>query len=155
MAQSDWQHHAFNCSNQKETYFKKLRSVFSVHKEPLHLIVGKNSVFKRWQDLKGKRVNIGNPGSGHHGTMEVLMAAHGMSASAFGQISELDSTAHAQALCDCKIDALVYTFGVPNAGVFLVTDGCDGSILNLKGKVERGLVKSNPYHAFAEIPRQT
>ena len=83
------------------------------------------------------------------------MAAHGMSASAFGQISELDSTAHGQALCDGQIDALVYTFGVPNAGVSLVTDGCDGRILDLNGKVERGLVKSNPYYAFAEIPRQT
>ena len=83
------------------------------------------------------------------------MAAHGMSAGAFGQISELDSTAHAQALCDCKIDALVYTFGVQNAGVSLVTVGCDGSIRNLNGKVERGLVKSNPYHSFAVVPRQT
>ena len=83
------------------------------------------------------------------------MAAHGMSASAFGQISELDSTAHGQALCDGRINALVYTFGVPNAGVSLVTDGCDGRILNLNGKVERGLVKSTPYYAFAEIPRQT
>ena len=144
MAQSDWQYHAFNCSNQKVTCFKKLRSVFSVHNEPLHLIVGKDSGIKRWQDLKGKRVNIGNPGSGHRGTMEVLMAAHGMSASAFGQISELDSTAHGQALCDGQIDALVYTIGVPNAGVSLVTDGCDGRILNLNGKVERSLVKSNP-----------
>ena len=72
------------------------------------------------------------------------MAAHGMSASAFGQISELDSTAHGQALCDGQIDALVYTIGVPNAGVSLVTDGRDGRILNLNGKVERSLVKSNP-----------
>jgi len=155
MAQSDWQHHAFNCSNPKVTCFKKLRSVFSIHNEPLHLIVGKDSGIKRWQDLMGKRVNIGNPGSGHRGTMEVLMAAHGMSASAFGQISELDSTAHGQALCDGTIDALVYTIGVPNAGVSLVTDGCDGRILNLNGKVERNLVKSNPYYAFAKIPRLT
>ena len=155
MGQSDWQHHAFNCSNQKVTCFKKLHSVFSVHNEPLHLIVCKDSGIKRWQDLKGKRVKIGNPGSGHRGTMEVLMAAHGMSASAFGQISELDSTAHGQALCDGQIDALVYTIGVPNAGVSLVTDGCDGRILNLNGNAERRLLKSNPYYAFAEIPRQT
>ena len=100
MAQLDWQHHAFNCSNQKVKYFKKLCSVFSVHNEPPHLIVGKNSLFKRRHDLKGKRVNIGNPSFGHHGTMEVLMAAHGMSASAFGKISELDSTVYGQALCD-------------------------------------------------------
>ena len=50
---------------------------------------------------------------------------------------------------------MVCTFGVPNAVVSLVTDGFDGRILNLNGKVERGLVKSNPCYAFAEIPRQT
>ena len=100
IAQSDFQHHAFNCSDQKVKHFKQLRSVYSVHNEPLHLIVGKISVFKRWQDFKSKRVNIDDPGSGHHGTMEILMAAHRMSASAFGQISELDSTPHWQALCD-------------------------------------------------------
>ena len=77
MAQLDWQHHVFNCRNQKVKYFKKLRSVFSVHNESPRLIVGKISLFKRWQDLNDKRVNIGNPSFGHHGTMEVLMAAHG------------------------------------------------------------------------------
>ena len=50
---------------------------------------------------------------------------------------------------------MVYTFGVPNAGIALVTEGCDGRILNLNRKVERGLVKSSTYCAFAEIPRQT
>ena len=100
MAQSDWQHHAINCSNQKVKYFKKLRSVHSVHNEPLHLLVGKNSGFKSWQDFKGKHVNIDDPGSGHHGTMEILLAAHRMSASAFGQISEFDFMAHGQALFD-------------------------------------------------------
>ena len=99
MAQLDCQHHAFNCSNQKVKYFMTRRSVFSVHNEPPHLMVGK-FFFKRWQDFQGKRVNIGNPSFGHHGTMEVLMAAHGMSASAFGQIRELDSTMSGQALCD-------------------------------------------------------
>ena len=100
MAQSDRQHHAINCSNQKVKYFKKLSSVHSVHNEPLHLLVGKNSGFKSWQDFKGKHVNIDDPGSGHHGTMEILLAAHRMSASAFGQISEFDFMAHGQALFD-------------------------------------------------------
>ena len=50
---------------------------------------------------------------------------------------------------------MVCTFGVPNADVSLVTDGFDSRIQNLNGKVERGLVKTDPCYAFAEIPRQT
>ncbi|MCZ6496459.1 MAG: TAXI family TRAP transporter solute-binding subunit, partial [Alphaproteobacteria bacterium] len=78
VAQSDWQYHAYNGSSKyKGKAFKKLRAVFSVHPEPYHIIVGKNSGIKSWADLKGKRFNIGNPGSGQRGTTEVLMAKYG------------------------------------------------------------------------------
>ena len=84
VAQSDWQFHAYNGSSKFEgKQFDKLRSVFSVHPEPFHILVGKDSGINSWADLKGKRVNIGNPGSGQRGTMEVLMAAHGTSVDDF------------------------------------------------------------------------
>ena len=37
----------------------------------------KKAKVKDFQGLKGKVVNIGNPGSGQRGTMEVLMEAKG------------------------------------------------------------------------------
>ncbi len=155
VAQSDWQYHAYNCSSKKAPCYKKLRSVFSVHPEPFHIIVGKNSGIKGWGDLKGKRVNIGNPGSGQRGTMEVLMAAHGTKTGDFAQATELTSTEQSKALCDGKIDAYGYTVGVPNAGVSIATDGCDAKIINLNTKVEAKLVNANPYYAFATIPKGT
>ena len=155
VAQSDWQYHAVNCSSKKVTCNKNLRAVFSVHPEPFHIIVGKDSGINSWDDLKGKRVNIGNPGSGQRGTMEVLMAAHGTKASDFAQATELTSTEQSKALCDGKIDAYGYTVGVPNAGVAVATDGCDARIINLNSSVEKKLVDDNPYYAFATIPKGT
>jgi TRAP transporter TAXI family solute receptor len=155
VAQSDWQHHAYNCSSKKVTCYKKLRAVFSVHPEPFHIIVSKDSGIEGWDDLKGKRVNIGNPGSGQRGTMEVLLAAHGTKTSDFAQATELTSTEQSKALCDGKIDAYGYTVGVPNSGVAVATDGCDARIINLNGDVEKGLVEKNPYYAFATIPKGT
>ncbi len=155
VAQSDWQYHAVNCSSEKVTCNKNLRAVFSVHPEPFHIIVGKESGINSWGDLKGKRVNIGNPGSGQRGTMEVLMAAHGTKASDFAQATELTSTEQSKALCDGKIDAYGYTVGVPNAGVAVATDGCDARIINLDSSVEKKLVNDNPYYAFATIPKGT
>ena len=74
VAQSDWQYHAYNGSSKwKGKQYSKLRAVFSVHPEPFQLIAGKGSGINSWEDLKGKVVNIGNPGSGQRGTMEVLM----------------------------------------------------------------------------------
>ncbi|MBL22794.1 MAG: C4-dicarboxylate ABC transporter substrate-binding protein [Rhodospirillaceae bacterium] len=155
VAQSDWQYHAVNCSSKKVTCFKKLRAVFSVHPEPFHIITGKDAGISGWGDLKGKRINIGNPGSGQRGTMEVLMAAHGTKTSDFAQATELTSTEQSKALCDGKIDAYGYTVGVPNAGVAVATDGCGAKIINLASDVEKGLVKKNPYYAFATIPQGT
>jgi TRAP transporter TAXI family solute receptor len=155
VAQSDWQYHAYNCSSDKVVCFEKLRAVFSVHPEPFHIIVGADSGIESWDDLKGKRVNIGNPGSGQRGTMEVLMAAHGITTDAFAQATELTSTEQSQALCDGRIDAYGYTVGVPNAGVAVATDGCGARIINLNGPVEQKLVEENPYYAFATIPEGT
>ena len=156
VAQSDWQFHAYNGSSKyKGKAFKKLRAVFSVHPEPYHIIVGKGSGIKSWADLKGKRFNIGNPGSGQRGTTEVLMDKYGTKKSDFKIATELTSTEQSKALCDGKIDAYGYTVGVPNAGVSVATDGCGARIINLKTSVEKGLVSNNPFYAFATIPKGT
>jgi TRAP transporter TAXI family solute receptor len=156
VAQSDWQYHAYNGSSKfKGKAFKKLRAVFSVHPEPYHIIVGKGSGIKSWSDLKGKRFNIGNPGSGQRGTTEVLMKAYGTKKSDFRIATELTSTEQSKALCDGKIDAYGYTVGVPNAGVSIATDGCGAKIINLNSSVEKKLVAGNPFYAFATIPKGT
>ncbi len=156
VAQSDWQYHAYNGTSKFEgKQFKGLRAVFSVHAEPYHIIVGKNSGIKSWADLKGKRFNIGNPGSGQRGTTEVLMEGYGTKKSDFKIATELTSTEQSKALCDGKIDAYGYTVGVPNAGVSVATDGCGAKIINLNTAVEKKLVDANPYYAFATIPKGT
>lgn len=156
VAQSDWQFHASNGSSKWEGKRQgKLRAVFSVHPEPFHIIVGKDSGINSWADLKGKRVNIGNPGSGQRGTMEVLMKAHGTTTDDFKIATELTSSEQSKALCDGKIDAYGYTVGVPNAGVAIATDGCDARIINLNSSVEKKLVDENPFYAFATIPAGT
>jgi len=156
VAQSDWQYHAYHGTSKfKGKPFKKLRAVFSVHPEPYQIIVAKDSGINSWADLKGKRFNIGNPGSGQRGTTEVLMAAYGTKKSDFKIATELTSTEQSKALCDGKIDAYGYTVGVPNAGVSVATDGCDARIINLNTAVEKKLVAEHPYYAFATIPKGT
>ncbi len=156
VAQSDWQYHAYNGSApDRVNPFPGLRGVFSVHPEPFQIIVAKDSGIETFEDLKGKRVNIGNPGSGQRGTMEVLMNAYGMTTDDFAIATELTSTEQSSALCDGNIDAFGYTVGVPNAGVAVATDGCDARIISLNTEIEKQLVADNPYYAFATIPAGT
>ena len=156
VAQSDWQYHAYNGTRpDKVKPFNGLRAVFSAHPEPFQIITRKGSKIKDWNSLKGKKVNIGIPGSGQRGTFEVLLEAHGVDTGYFGSTSELTSSEQSGALCDKKIDAFGYTVGVPNAGVAQSTDGCGASIINLDTDPVKKLVADNPFYAFATIPKGT
>ena len=156
VAQSDWQYHAVNGSSKWEgKKFEDLRAVFSVHPEPFQLIASGSSGINSWEDLKGKVVNIGNPGSGQRGTMEVLMKAKGTSVSDFKQATELTSSEQVGALCDGKVDAIAYTVGVPNGAIGQAIDGCGAHFVNLNSDVEKKLVNENPFYAFANIPAGT
>ena len=156
VAQSDWQYHAYNGSNAwKRKQFNGLRAVFSVHPEPLHIIVGADSGITDWDGLKGKRVNIGNPGSGQRGTMEFLMKEYGWDKSVFKLATELTSTEQSKALCDGKIDAYIFTVGVPNAGISVAADGCGAKIVSFDNALAKKLVAARPYYAWATIPQGT
>jgi len=156
VAQSDWQYHAFNGTSRfEDNPFPEIRAVFSVHPEPFQILAGNDSGIQSWEDLKGKRVNIGNPGSGQRGTFEVLMKAHGIDESWFGQTTELTSTEQSGALCDGNIDAYGYTVGVPNSGVAQAADGCDAYIIDLQTDAVKKLVDENPFYAFTTIPKDT
>ena len=154
VVQSDWQHHAYYGTSKFKDKGpnKDLRAVFSIYSEPFTVLVRKDSGIKNFQDLKGKRVNIGNPGSGQRGTMEVVMKALGWTKADFKLASELKSTEQAKALCDNKIDAMVFTVGHPSGSIKEVTSSCDSMLINVTGPEIDKLVKDNDYYKVATIP---
>jgi hypothetical protein len=111
-----------------------------------------DSGIKNFEDLKGKRVNVGNPGSGQRGTMEVLMGALGWQMSDFKLASELKSAEQSKALCDNKIDAFVFTVGHPSGSIKEATTSCDSVLVNVTGPEVEKLVADNPYYRIATIP---
>jgi TRAP transporter TAXI family solute receptor len=155
VAQSDWQSHAYNGTAPDkfpQGAYKDLRAVFSVHAEPFTVVARTDSGIKTFDDLKGKRVNIGNPGSGQRGTMEVVMEKMGWSMDDFALASELKSAEQSQALCDNKIDAMVFTVGHPNGSIKEATTSCDAIVVPVDGPVIQALAADNDYYAMATIP---
>ncbi|MGF1684680.1 TAXI family TRAP transporter solute-binding subunit [Photobacterium minamisatsumaniensis] len=154
IAQSDWQYHAYNGTSKFESKgpFKSLRSVFSIHPEPFTVVARADSGIKTFADLKGKRVNIGNPGSGQRGTMEVLMAALGWTEKDFTLVAELKASEQSKALCDNKIDAMVYTVGHPSGAIKEATTSCDSVIVEVAGPVVDKLVNENDFYRVATVP---
>ncbi len=157
VAQSDWQYHAYKGTDIQpfvdQGPFTDLRSVFSLHTEAFTVIVRSDSGIKKLDDLVGKRVNIGNPGSGNRATMEVVMKAKGWTRESFKVVAELKGSEQPQALCDNKIDAMIYNAGHPNGAVQEVATSCDVKIISVDGAEIDKLLKENPYYAYTIIPK--
>ena len=153
VAQSDWQFHAYNGSSQFEgDAFGDLRAVFSVHAEPFNVIARADSGIETFDDLKGKRVNVGNPGSGQLATMEVVMDAKGWTMDDFALASQLKPAEQAAALGDNNVDAIIYTVGNPNGSIQEATTTVDAKLIPVDGEAIQGLIDENPYYAKATIP---
>ena len=114
------------------------------------------SKVKDFAGLKGKLVNIGNPGSGQRGTMEELMKAMGVDNSFFKSTTELTSSEQVKALCDGKIDAFGYSVGFPNGAMEqAATCAAKASPINLTGPEVKALISGADYYAQAVIPKGT
>lgn len=154
VAQSDWQYHAYNGTSKFKDAgaFKELRAMFSVHPEPVTILARSDSGIKTIADLKGKRVNIGNAGSGTRGTWDVMESALGWKRSDLRLASELKSAETGQALCDNKIDAYFWLVGHPSALTQETMSTCDAVLVNTDHAAIGKLVDDNSYYRWANIP---
>ncbi len=154
VAQSDTQYYSYNgVGNFKDQGADKdLRSVFSIHTEPFTVVARADSGIKNFQDLKGKRVNIGNPGSGQRDTMDLLMGIFSWTTNDFKLASELKAAEQSAALCDNKIDAMIYVVGHPNGSIKEATTSCDSVMVNVTGPEIDKLIQDNAYYRKATIP---
>ncbi len=154
VAQSDWQYHAYNGTSKFEDKgpFEDLRAVFSIHPEPVTIVARADAGIENILDLKGKRVNIGNPGSGTRGTWEVIEQALGWKRSDLALAAELKSAETGQALCDNKIDAYFWLVGHPSALTQETLASCPSRLVSARAPALDKLVEERPYYSFATIP---
>lgn len=154
VAQSDWQYHAYNGTSKFEDAgpFKDLRAVFSVHPEPVTIVARDDSGVSNISDLKGKRMNIGNPGSGTRGTWEVIENTLGWERSDLSLAAEMKSAETGAALCDGKIDAYFWLVGHPSALTQESLASCASHLVNAKTVEIDALVADKPYYRSATIP---
>ncbi len=156
VAQSDRQYQAYNgLAEWTETGPRKsLRSVFAIHPESITLVAAEASGIETIADLRGKRVNLGNPGSGQlQNSRDVLKAA--------GITEEDISAEYVKAveapglLQDERIDAFFYTVGHPNGNIKEATSGrIKVRLVDLSGPGIDEMVRELPYYAQSTIPAE-
>jgi hypothetical protein len=154
VVQSDWQYHAVHGTSGFAAAgpFEELRALFSVHGEPFTVVARRDAGFTKLDDLKGGRVNLGNPGSGQRATMEVVLQAKGWTEADFLLAEALPASQQSLALCHGRIQAMVYTVGHPNPSIGKAAGLCDAVILEVKDEAIDKLVAENPFYAYTQVP---
>ncbi len=132
--------------------FPEMRSVFSIHPEPFTLLARPEANIKSIADFKGKRLNVGNPGSGTRAAFDELLVAVNMKISDLALASELKADEHGPALCDNKIDGFFYGVGHPSANIQDPTTACGAKLVPITGPGVDALVKKHSYYGYASIP---
>lgn len=153
IVQSDVQYHATKGQGRfKESGpHKDLRAVFAVYPEPLMVLASERSGVTKFEDFKGKRFNVGNPGSGTRATIDMLLAASGMKLSDFAQATELSPDTHGKALCENRIDGLGYVVGNPAINLQTITKTCHAHLISLTGPAIERMVIDTPYFAYTTV----
>lgn len=154
VVQSDVQYKAYkgteNFTDAGE--FSDMRSMFALHGEPLTIVARNDAKITQLKDLKGKRFNIGNPGSGQRDTMDVVMDALGWTLKDFALASQLSAAEQAAALGDNNIDAMVYVVGHPNGSIQEATTTVDSVLVAVTGPEIDGIIEERPYYTKTVIP---
>lgn len=153
IVQSDIQYYAVKGYGpfRKSGPAQDLRAALTLYPETFTVVARADADIRAPNDLKGKRVNIGNPGSGQRTTMELVMHAKRWNKSDFAEAWELPSNKHARALCDGKIDAFVFMAGHPNASIKKAADTCDVVLVSVADQAVKYLVKKYDYMVPAII----
>jgi TRAP transporter TAXI family solute receptor len=84
--------------------------------------------------------------------MEVVMDALGWTMDDFKLASELKPAEQSAALCDNKIEAIIYTVGHPSGSIQEATTSCDSMLVPVEGAAIDKLVAENAYYRKATIP---
>lgn len=154
IVQSDWQYNAYNGLGvfAEGPAFKELRSVFSLHAEMFTVAVRADSGITSFDGLRGKRVNIGNRGSGMRAIMQDLMDIKGWSRASFKEVHEEGPGEALRDFCDNKIDAMVFAAGHPNGLVQELTAQCGAKLIPVAGSEVDKLLAESPYYSRTVIP---
>lgn len=153
IAQSDVQYNAYRGEGQfnESGAYTDLRAVFSLHPEAFTVVARADAKATEFDDLQGKRVNVGNPGSGQRSTMEQLLDLRGQDMGVFSLAADLRAAEMSSALCDNRIDAMIYVVGHPSGSIKEATSSCDSNLVNVRGDYVDQLLRKYPYYRRAVI----
>jgi len=145
---------AYNGEEPFEQPMTNLRAIAALYPEVFQFVVRKDSGIEKLEDLAGKKVAMGSPGSGTERTGRLILEAHGLTYNDFKPefISFSDAVT---GMKDKTVDAAVVGAGIPTAALVDAAASMDIKLLPLDSEKFEAFVASDPYFITVTIPGGT
>lgn len=129
-----------------------LRSVVTLHTETFTVLARADAGIRSLDDLPGKRLNIGNAGSGQRTFFELLMRMKGWNANSFSDLQDHPADEQSAILCSGDVDAIVFVVGHPNNAIKSTAEACKTNLVDIRGPSVDALIAKYPYFVQTKIP---
>ena len=128
--------------------------VAALYPNYVQIVTSKKSGIKTMDDLKGKRVAVGDLNSGTEMNARALLDGHGITYNDL-KVDYLGFSEAVDALRGGKIDAAVLTSGLPNASIMELEQGFDLQLVEIRKQKVDDIAQDQSYFLSAEIPAGT
>ncbi len=133
----------------------ELRALFAGHADAFTIIARRELDIRGAAGLRGKRINMGSPGSAERVGMERIMATLGVIRTDFMETHELSLAEQSRALCANELDAIIYEVAHPSGLIRDVVQNCQGVLIDLSGPAIDDLLHRHAEYESVEIPGGT
>ncbi|MFZ4761743.1 MAG: TAXI family TRAP transporter solute-binding subunit [Alphaproteobacteria bacterium] len=133
----------------------QLRSVLSLHAEPLTLLVRKDSKINNITDIKGKKIGFSTGHAGQEHMVLSLLQGVGINREEMAQFYDLKPTEISSALCGEKIDIGIYTVAHPSGLIMEAINQCNLRFLSIDQNSLNIIHSHYPYYTPTNIPLQS
>jgi TRAP transporter TAXI family solute receptor len=130
----------------------KLRLLIALYPEAFTVVARAETGIRDFQDLRGKRIGIGKNGAGYSFTRDSILEYYGWTISDADRVLELGPAEQNRALCDNKVDAIIFEAGHPNGLPQEATTGCSAKLARVSGPPIDRLLAAHPYYVASVIP---
>lgn len=155
LLQNDIAFYAATGTEMFNTKNTKLHGIAMLYPETIQIVARTDSGIRTVDDLRGKRVVVGDRGSGTEANARQILAAHGMTYSDLGRVDYLSFAEGASNLQDRNVDAVFNTAGLPTAAISEIASTHDITILTISADAFAKLREDYPFYTQVTIPGGT
>lgn len=153
--QTDIAYYAINGLEMFKEKIDTVSALGALYPETVQLVTLEDSGIKSFEDLKGKKVSVGAPGSGTYANAEQLLEIHGLSIKDDIKAQNLDFGESADGVQSGQIDAAFITAGYPTGAVEALNATKKVNIIPVSAEKAAELIEKYPYYAVDNVPKGT